>query len=66
MASFGNRDYVEIIEELVMRQSVDEAHWVDTRQALNSMKKGKTLPEKAVKSWLESWGKQNEKSPPKV
>lgn len=54
----------QAIKEFVWRQSMEDARWIDTQQALSSVKGGKTIREKAVKSWLESWGKANEKDPP--
>ena len=51
-------------KEFVWRQSMEDARWIDTQQALSSVKGGKTIHEKTVKSWLESWGKANEKDPP--
>ena len=54
----------QAIKEFVWRQSMEDARWIDTQQALGSVKKGNTIHEKAVKSWLESWGKVNEKDPP--
>ena len=54
----------QAIKEFVWRQSMEDARWVDTMQALDSVKKGNTVHEKTVKSWLESWGKANEKNPP--
>ncbi len=63
-----SRNYLinQAIKEFVLRQSMEDARWVDTQQALDSVKKGKTIHEKAVKSWLESWGKPNEKVPPRA
>lgn len=54
----------QAIKEFVWRQSMEDARWVDTMQALDSVKRGNTVHEKNVKSWLESWGKVNEKNPP--
>jgi predicted transcriptional regulator len=54
----------QAIKEYVWRQSMEDARWIDTEQALGSVNKGNTIREKAVKSWLESWGKVNEKDPP--
>ena len=43
---------------------MEEARWVDTQAALESVKSGKSIPEKKVKAWLDSWGEKDEKVPP--
>ena len=54
----------QAIKEFVWRQAMEEARWVDTQQALSSVKSGNTLHAEAVRSWLESWGKVDETDPP--
>lgn len=56
----------QAIREFVARQSMEEARWVDTQAALESVKAGKSISEKKVKTWLESWGKNDEKAPPRA
>lgn len=56
----------QAIKEFVARQSMEEARWVDTQAALESVKSGKSISEKKVKAWLESWGAKNEKAPPRI
>lgn len=56
----------QAIKEFVARQSMEEARWIDTQAALESVKSGKSISEKKVKSWLESWGAKNEKAPPRI
>ena len=54
----------QAIKEYVARQSMEEARWVDTQAALESVQSGKSISEKKVKAWLESWGEKDEKVPP--
>ena len=54
----------QAIKEFIARQSMEEARWVDTQAALDSVKSGKSIAEKKVKAWLESWGAKVEKAPP--
>ena len=56
-----SREEKEILEGTANATFKNDARWIDTQQALGSVKKGNTIHEKAVKSWLESWGKENEK-----
>ena len=63
-----SKNYIinQAIKEFVQRQSMDDSRWEDTLAALNSIKAGKTLDGNEVASWLESWGTNEELSPPKV
>lgn len=63
-----SKNYIinQAIKEFVQRQSMDDSHWEDTLVALNSIKAGKTIDGNEVTSWLESWGTNEELSPPKV
>lgn len=56
----------QAINEFVARQSVEEARWADTLQALDSAKSGKLISEGEVAGWLSSWGTSNESEPPKT
>ncbi len=56
----------QAIKEFVQRQSMDDARWEDTLQALNSIKSGKAIGGNEVAAWLDSWGTNDELSPPKV
>jgi hypothetical protein len=47
-----------------IRLDSEDARWIDTQQALSSVESGKTIHEEAVKSWLETWGKVDEKDFP--
>ncbi len=55
----------QAIKEYISRQTLEEARWEETLEALESVKSGKSVDEKEVNQWLESWGTDNELSPPK-
>jgi len=63
-----SKNYIinQAIKEFMQRQSMDDSRWEDTLAALNSIKTGKTIDGNEVASWLESWGTNDELSPPKV
>ncbi len=63
-----SKNYIinQAIKEFVQRQSMDDARWEDTLEALNSIKSGKAIDGNEVASWLDSWGNNEELSPPKV
>lgn len=54
------------IKEFLARQSLEDSRWKDTLQALKSIKAGKSIDEKDVDAWLNSWGTNDRKSPPEV
>lgn len=56
----------QAIREFVARQSTDEKRWEETLQALSSIQSGKSVPEADVTKWLESWGSDDELSPPET
>lgn len=55
----------QAIKEFIARQSLEESRWVDTLEALESVKSGKTIAEADVNAWLNSWGTGERKEPPK-
>ena len=61
-----SKNYIinQAIKEFVVRQSMEEARWGDTLEALQSVKNGKVVAEEEVTRWLESWGTKDEKMPP--
>jgi len=63
-----SKNYIinQAIKEFVQRQSMDDARWEDTLEALNSIKSGKAIDGNEVSAWLESWGSNEELAPPKV
>lgn len=63
-----SKNYIinQAIKEFLQRQSMDDARWEDTLEALNSIKSGKAIDGNEVTAWLDSWGSNEELSPPKV
>ncbi len=63
-----SKNYIinQAIKEFVQRQSMEDARWEDTLEALSSIKAGKKVEGNDVAKWLESWGTEEELSPPKV
>ena len=61
-----SKNYIinQAIKEFVARQSMEDERWRDTLNALESVKSGKTVNEKEVFAWLQSWGSEKEKTPP--
>jgi len=61
-----SKNYIinQAIKEFVARQSMEEARWNDTLEALASVKSGNVVNEGRVSEWLESWGTKDEKTPP--
>ncbi|SEL42907.1 CopG family ribbon-helix-helix protein [Ectothiorhodospira marina] len=55
----------QAIKEFIARQSLEDSRWQDTLEALESIKAGKSIDEEEVNAWLNSWGTNNRKSPPK-
>lgn len=55
----------QAIKEFLARQSVEESRWEETLEALESVKKGMVIEEGDVNAWLNSWGTNERKSPPK-
>lgn len=54
----------QAIKEFVVRQSMEDARWGDTLEALSSIRSGKAIDESEASQWLESWGSKDEKTPP--
>lgn len=63
-----SKNYIinQAIKEFLQRQSMDDARWEDTLEALNSIKSGKSVDGDEVSVWLDSWGSNEELSPPEV
>ena len=61
-----SKNYIinQSIKEFVTRQFMEDARWSDTLNALESVKLDKTVGENEVTTWLESWGRKDEKTPP--
>ena len=56
----------QAIKEFISRKSVDKKRWIETLEALESVKLNRLVEEKDVNNWLDSWGKDNENKPPKI
>jgi len=56
----------QAIKEFLERKAVSEQRWLETLEAIDSVKSGKTIDEAEVNEWLESWGEDNELKPPEV
>jgi predicted transcriptional regulator len=61
-----SKNYIinQAIKEFIERQSVEDSRWAETLEALSSIKNGSSIPEADVNAWLESWGSDEELSPP--
>jgi predicted transcriptional regulator len=55
----------QAVKEFIARQAMEESRWSDTLQALDSVKSGRTIDAGEVEAWLQSWGNDDEKAPPK-
>jgi len=55
----------QAIKEFIARQLMEDSRWEDTLTALTSIEEGKTVDDSKVTQWLQSWGTDNEQSPPK-
>ena len=56
----------QAIKEFLERRTIDEQRWTETMEAIDSVKSGKSVDEKTVSNWLDSWGSENELAPPKT
>ena len=63
-----SRNYLinQAIKEFIARQSLEDSRWQDTLEALESIKVGRAIDEEDVNAWLNSWGTNDRKSPPKL
>jgi len=56
----------QAIKEFLARKTLDEKQWNETLEALESVKSNRVIDEQDVNEWLNSWGKDSEKKPPKI
>ena len=56
----------QAIKEFLERRAIDEQRWTETIEAIDSVKSGKSIDEKTVNDWLDSWGSESELEPPKT
>lgn len=61
-----SRNYLinQAIREFIARQSMEDERWLETLQAIRSVKAGERVAEEDVTRWLESWGDEEELEPP--
>lgn len=50
----------EAVRELLARQSLDKKRWLETVEAMDSVKVGNVVEGDRVDAWLESWGTGHE------
>ena len=50
----------QAIKDYVEKLAQEEERWLDTLQALESVKSGRSVPAEEVEAWLASWGKADE------
>lgn len=55
----------EAVKEYLEHCSLEEKRWLDTLQALNSVKNGESIASEKVESWLASWGSPEERPTPR-
>ncbi|NNJ73023.1 MAG: ribbon-helix-helix protein, CopG family [Enterobacterales bacterium] len=46
----------QAIKEYIAKESIEESRWEDTIEALKSIESGKSIDEKDVNAWLNTWG----------
>jgi predicted transcriptional regulator len=56
----------QAVKEFVARHSMEEARWLDTLEAIQSVQSGKLVSEEVATDWLKSWGTDKENKPPKA
>lgn len=56
----------QALKEYLERQTQEKTRWQETLTAIDSVAKGEVVSGEAVHAWLDSWGKEGEKPPPKV
>ena len=55
----------DAVEEYLAREELKAQRLEETREALAEIQKGQVIPGDEVLEWLESWGTEHEKTPPK-
>lgn len=63
-----SKNYIinQAIKEFIARQLMEDGRWEDTLKALSSVQEGRLIEEAEVSKWLQSWGIDNEITPPAV
>jgi len=52
------------VKDFLAKKSQEELRWIETLSAIDSVECGNVIEESEVTNWLESWGSNNELSPP--
>jgi predicted transcriptional regulator len=55
----------QALREFIDNQTTEQARWLDTVKAMESVARGEVVSGDAVHDWLRSWGSSNESAPPK-
>jgi len=55
----------QALKEFIARQAMEEARWLETLPALDSIQAGKSVASGDVFAWLENWGTDRTLSKPK-
>jgi predicted transcriptional regulator len=56
----------QAIKEFLARRTLEENRWIETLEAIESVKSKHLIEESKVNDWLESWGTENELKPPSL
>jgi predicted transcriptional regulator len=56
----------QALREFFARQELEQGRWQETLQAMEAVTQGKVVSAESVNTWLQSWGSDNELSPPKL
>lgn len=54
----------QAVKEFIARQKMEQDRWQDTLKALDDVKNGRVVDSDVVEKWMDSWGSDNELSPP--
>jgi len=55
----------QAVKEFMEKGRLEEQRWAETLQALDSVEQGAVVDSKDVHKWLDTWGTEEELSPPK-
>lgn len=54
----------EALRSYFQNQTIEKKRWLETLDALESVKAGDVVDGDKVMDWIKSWGTENEKEPP--
>ncbi|MBF0186612.1 MAG: ribbon-helix-helix protein, CopG family [Magnetococcales bacterium] len=54
----------EALRAYFQQQNLEKERWLETMDALDSIKDGDLIEGDKVDDWLQSWGSEDEKAPP--